>query len=184
MKSFFGFKAFGMIAAIAGLGACQSTAGTGGASPPLSGISAVTLNQELPVELTKSRVYVQDGRVKSRSDVNEYRPYCYFWLYRHRDTLQDEMTVAAERFPVQSVNRRVTYASLAVPTVAQIGFSIGIGNGGTSNRTWATHFALQSLDQPQVQELICAVWSSDPHSWLNSNQIEALLGDVATLERS
>ncbi len=141
--------------------------------------SKLTLHQDLEVPLGKSRVYIQLGEVRKHADINEYKPYCYFYLNRPRNELENSMTIVADDFTIQNVYRRrvsFRYEKLQVATV------FGMFEAGNSQRTMATYSDIYSPNQLQVTRLICAVWD-DPYEYnhVSLAEIVRTLGNIATI---
>lgn len=143
--------------------------------------SKVILHQDLEVPLGLSRVYMQLGEVRARNDTNEQKPYCYFYLRRPREELDNPMVIAADEFTIQNVYRRRVAVRIEPQQFAFI--LTGIFDAGSSQHTMATYSELFSSHQTQVARLVCAVWD-DPmeHNHVSLAEIVTALGGIATLK--
>lgn len=142
--------------------------------------SKVILHQDLEVPLGLSRVYMQLGEVRAHNDVNEQKPYCYFYLRRPREELDDPMVIATDEFTIQNVFRRRVAVLIEQQRFA---FMVtGMFDAGSSQHTMATYTEIYSPHQLQVTRLVCAVWD-DPmeHNYVSLAETITALGDIATI---
>lgn len=142
--------------------------------------STIVLHENLEVPLGLSRVYMQLGEVRSRKDVNEYKPYCYFYLRRPREELDNPMVITADEFTIQNVYRRRVAVRI---TQRQFAFVVtGMFDAGNSQHTMATYSEIYSPNQPQITRLVCAVWD-DPFEYnhVSLAQTKTSLGNIATI---
>ena len=148
-------------------------------SRPIVG-SKLVLHQDLEVPLGLSRVHLQLGEVRARKDVNELKPYCYFYLRRPREELDNPITIIADEFIIQNVYRRRVAFRIEQQQFALV--VTGIFDSGSSQHTMATFSELYSPKQAQVTRLVCAVWD-DPmeYNHVSLTEIVKALGDIATI---
>ncbi len=142
--------------------------------------STLVLHQDLEVPLGRSRVYLQLGQVKPRKDVNEYKPYCYFYLRRPREELDNPMVITADEFIIEEVYRR---RNVVQYQPQQFAFLLtGVFDAGNSQHTMATYSEIRSPKQPQVTRLVCAVWD-DPMEYNHVSLAETIkaLGGIAII---
>lgn len=148
----------------------------------------VELKQPLTFSPGSSRIYIQDGQVSTRRGVDDYRPWCQFYLYESKEDMKHTRTIEPDTFTVIKSSQNVEYVQLQPLTVAAIGIGVGMGSSYMFDRddagpqTLATKMRLTSSRQPQVRELICAT-SDDMRrdNFVSVNKIKATLGDIATL---
>lgn len=151
--------------------------------PPVG--STVVLNQALHFGIGSSRSYIQYGVAQGRGKVNIREPYCMFYLYEPASALQMERSIQADRFTVTRSGQGAEFAS--INPVVQVATFVPFGDvadgGGPSAQTLTTKLRLQSDAQPQVHELICAIFG-EPfyYGFVSVNQIIETLGGVATLQ--
>jgi len=167
-----------MIVAVT-LGACAAqyhgVDGSGGQP------AALVLKQGVVVPVGQSRVFVQEGEVISRRELDRYRPHCNLEI----EALAGEEEVIREgRFEVvriqrlreEVVNRRANvYASLRMTGLDD--------DDGQTTIILGLHFWLQSEDQPKVRRLTCHGSEDDPQraELPTYDEIAAALGGVAEL---
>ncbi len=152
--------------------------------------SIVELNQTLTFSPGSSRVYIQNGTVSNRRGIDDYRPWCQFYLYESKDELKHSRTIEPDRFTITRASQNVGYVQATPFDVAAVGIGAGFGSSLMYARdemgaqTLATTMRLKSEKQPQVHELICAV-SDDVRreNFVSVNKIQATLGNVATLHQ-
>ena len=151
--------------------------------PPVG--TTVVLNQALNFSIGSSRSYIQHGVAQGRGKVNIREPYCMFYLYEPASALQMERSIQSDRFTVTRSGQGAEFASIKpiVQAAAYVPFGNVADGGGPSAQTLTTKSRLQSEAQPQVRELICAVFG-EPfyYGFVSVNQIIETLGGVATLE--
>lgn len=109
--------------------------------------SEVVLQQDIDAE-SRSRVYIQNGRVLERAGVSVTSPYCFFTLDRVAPQPGDSFTIRAGTFEiVKSHRQRQMVAAEGIQYAGRAG----------SDRTMSTVMALDA-DQPEVKTLTCARW--------------------------
>lgn len=145
----------------------------------------VELMQPLTFSPGSSRIYIQDGVISNRG-VNDYRPWCQFYLYESKEDMKQPRTIEPDEFTVVRASQNVKYVQLKPLTIAAVGIGVGSSYMFTRDeagaQTLATTMKLTSSKQPQVHELMCA--KSDDvlrHNFVSVNKIQATLGSIAQL---
>lgn len=170
--------------ALASLTACTATGGYDPAKYRVPDGSKLELTQTLRFPGRSARVYMQFGETVRRSHVNEWEPYCSFGLDRTRDGKPLAREVGPAVFSVRKTHVGVEIAqnSDGEPIVVAGLF----GDGGPGGPPWpyryVTRMELFSEQEPQVDDLTCAVQGAPPDRNLTGDEIRAALGDIARIE--
>lgn len=146
----------------------------------------VELKQALTFSPGSSRIYIQDGVVSRRRGVDDYRPWCQFYLYESQEDMKHPRTIEPDRFTVTRSSQRVDFVQAQAITVAAVGIGAGSpyisARGEIGAQTLATTMRLSSEKQPQVHELKCATTDDARRdNYVSVNKIQATLGEIATL---
>ncbi len=146
--------------------------------------TVIELKQPLTFSPGSSRIYIQDGVISSRRGVDDYRPWCQFYLYESKEDMKHARTIQPDQFTVVRASQNVKYVQFKPVDVAAVGIGSPymFAQGEVGAQTLATTMKLTSSKQPQVQELICAT-SDDARrqNFVSVNKIQATLGDIAEL---
>lgn len=137
--------------------------------------SSLVLHQALPIPPRQARVIIQDGRLISRKQLDQYYPYCEFEIRTLSDSVQ---TIRPGRFRIHRLNKHmetsakpVRYASLSLfsfdkPLIA-----------------YNTKMYLSSDNQPDVYRMSCMYWTDDSmDTHLTLQQIRHTLGDLFSID--
>lgn len=172
---------------LAVLAACQTSRYVGNEDSPYYQVpvgSGLTLNQDIEIPPHHVGVYLQDGRMKPLSQINQYYPHCKFEVLKIRDTPQ---TVHADTFTIEKVVQEITdMVDAGGIQLAGVSLGIGInmhGGDGASVQTFATRLSLRSAKQPDVYLLSCGQWaypSEGQH--VSIREIRGVLGKIFTLQ--
>lgn len=127
--------------------------------PPVG--TKVVLNQEL-TSRNNTRVFIQNGDVLDRGDVNVSSPHCQFILLRPRGETGG-LEIQPDTFEVTRTFREV--------------------QRGAVNATMITFMVLSSESQPQVNQLACQRWGSPRlDGFVTVEQMKATLDPVVELD--
>lgn len=143
--------------------------------------STIVLNEALTVPAGHARVFLQNGKIKTKVKIERYRPHCNFEVrnvsdgslqiepdrFVVTDLIEDEEEVVEKRGPVQ-------YAALKI-------------SGGMDTVTLTSRFvrhSLNSASQPDVLWLTCHGGFADPFDveYPSISDIRKALGEWVTLE--
>lgn len=117
--------------------------------------STVTLNQALPIPRDHARVFVQDGRVVTKTGMNPYYPHCNFEVA----TLSDGSTrIEPDSFVVTGIRLdevEVVHRSRPVLVASLMLADGGEDGGGPPPTSRVVHYLLHSEQQPDVMRLTC-----------------------------
>lgn len=154
-------------------------------SVPAKG-TVIELNQPLTFSPGSSRVYIQDGAISNRRGVDDYRPWCQFYLYESKEDMKHPRTIVPDRFTITGAAQNVEFVQLEPIAVAAVGIGVGssymFAQDEAGAQTLATKMKLSSSKQPQVQELMCATTDDvRRQNFVSVNKIQVTLGDIATL---
>ena len=127
------------------------------------------------------KVYIQNGKVKNYTSVNQNKPFCYFHVYRSRSVIDNEFSLNQDSFRVTAVNRRhKTAAFTEVPVKLAAGASF---NRGASQRIILTKIQLKSDHQPDVSSLNCGIWAvPTERNHLSIKEVKSAFGKVISVE--
>ena len=116
--------------------------------------STLKLHQPLTIPANQARVLIQNGKILSRSQIDQYYPHCEFEIRTLKDAAQ---TITPDSFIVIKVARdmessldEIMYASMVAD------------NSGFSLIAYSTLYYLQSDKQPDVLRMTCLYWTDDP----------------------
>lgn len=178
-----------VLAAAALLGACQTTSYQGDENSPFYAVptgSRLIVNRDLPIASGQLRVFIQDGRVLSNSEVQHRYPYCSVEL---RDLSDGPRTVGPDELVVTRTlqhEQQGLMANNGGVVYARLGFlqqiEMGGPPGGPTEATFATIMDVRSDKQPQVRRVTCSQWGYqgfDRH--VTIAEIRHTLGDLVTL---
>jgi hypothetical protein len=146
----------------------------------------VILNQPISTP-GGAKIFLQNGKVKKRSDVREATPYCYFHLRRSSELIDTEASLSSEQFTVARTNRQNEMVQSNQPwdqprDQPQKVIALTIFNQDSSEKTLTTRIFLASDNQPEVIGLNCSVWAVPyERSHVTLEEIRKALGDVVTL---
>ena len=140
--------------------------------------SELALHQSITVPGSKVSVYIQDGKLLTTGDRDQYRPNCKLELY----------TMSAQPRTVKPDTFRITRLTMEDDASFGAGFAsplggTGLGVGGSpSMAEFATVMDVRSERQPDVTRLSCQHWE-DPvvAEHLRLGQIRQALGKLMTL---
>lgn len=122
-----------------------------------------TLNREVAFAPQEVSLYIQNGRILSMPDVQQYDPFCKFELFHRRDTARTigpaEMTVTDTlwyQMPIAfSRAGPLLYADASLSMKAQAGGEL---EGGVQVRSYVMRMDLRSAEEPDIHRLTCARW--------------------------
>lgn len=149
--------------------------------------STLTLTHEITIPADRRSIYIVGGKVVSFSAVDIYYPYCQFRL---KGIAAHDRKVQADRFRVRKTKQWDEYS--ARPTSLRladsrvhfgVGFGVGSNDGGPSIISQATIMTLESVRQPEVDDMVCQHWGDQgqtPH--LTINQIRNTLAPLFRLK--
>jgi hypothetical protein len=146
--------------------------------------STVILNQPLDVPRYHARVFIQDGRVVSKTGMNIYYPHCNFETSSVSDGTAriepDRFLVTGIRLDEVEVVRRpgpVLMASLVLVDGGEDG-------GGPPPTSRLVHYRLHSERQPDVMRLTCHGGMAEAWevAYPSLAEIREVLGGIVTLE--
>ena len=127
--------------------------------PPVG--SQVVIKQELSTG-SGGRVFIQNGRILQRRDVNVGNPNCQFVVRRPRGET-GEFVIQPGTFSVTRTFRE--------------------SQRGTVNATMITFMELSSESQPEVSQLTCQRWGSPRlDSFLTIEEMKATLSPIVELD--
>lgn len=154
--------------------------------------SVLVLEQPLELASDAARVFLQGGQVIRFQDRDRFEPVCSFGLRRRGDeplirTIEpDRFTTGPARNRAQARAEPVQRILLASrrTSFGLRGLSIGMHDrgGGPGHLTFIVEIPLHSDNQPQVDNLVCAL--DRPAYWRGRVGLGALrtaLGDIATI---
>jgi len=173
-----------LVSGLLGLGGCQSITAPATGNPPWYVTPQVGSYIELHQELTAregKRIYIQNGDVRPKRDINELEPYCQFYVDRRGVEMREPLVIAEDRFIIESVFRKRDSTGLVRAHYASFDGGMDVGDSA-SQQTMSTYMEIFSDRQPQVTRLICSRWA-DPYldNHVRLNEIHENLGDLATL---
>lgn len=151
---------------------------------PLSRIavgSTVVLNETLKVPPGHARVFVQNGLVKAKVELDRYRPHCNFEV---RDVSEGDIQIEPDRFVVTALIEDEEEVVHKRGPTQYAGLEIG---GGMDSFTLTSRFVrhrLHSERQPDVMWLTCHGGYADPFDvdYPGISNIRKALGKWVTLE--
>lgn len=169
------------------LNACQTTRYEGKEDSPYYLVpvgSGLILNQDIEIPPHRVGIYLQDGQIKSLSQINRYYPHCKFEVLTIRDIPQ---TVHVDTFTIEKAVQEITdMVDAGGIKLADISLGIGVsthGGDGASVQTFVTRLRLRSAKQPDVYLLSCGQWaypSEGQH--VSIREIRGVLGKIFTLQ--
>ena len=146
----------------------------------------VILNQSISTP-GGAKIFLQNGKVKKRSEVRESVPYCYFHLRRSSEVIDTEASLSSEQFMVIRTSRRNDMVQNTQPweqprDQPQAVVAMTIFDQDSSEKTLTTRIFLASNNQPEVIGLNCAVWAVPyERSHVTLEEIRKSLGKLVTL---
>lgn len=157
--------------------------------------STVELRQALQFPGRSARVYIQFGETVRRQHVNEWEPFCSFGLNKNRDGEPLAREVGPTTFTVRSTQVGVDIAWRDDDAPSAQGMAAGSepllvaglsGNNSPGGTPWPyvyiTRMELFSDQEPQVDDLTCAVNGAPPDRNLTVDEIRGALGDIVRIE--
>jgi len=166
-----------LVAAI--LGGCQI--GTPRPAPAdVSPGTKLVLTRDLAVPTGVSSVFMQNGAVMPRGDIDRKRPHCELRMNRQAKA-DAPIVVRADTFVVESIRRRRVGDSATVRFASNGLFAFD----RAVFAELVTQMTLRSDVQPIVRYLRCEYWG-DPVAGrhLSMEQLRDALGDLITIEKA
>jgi len=146
--------------------------------------SQLSLSEPLMVGAGKARVFIQDGKMRSGYDVNEYKAQCNFEI---ESVAHQGVTIKPDTFEIRRVQRLhesvVLRQSVEVAALSLSG--IFSDSGGPSASFMGYHFWLASARQPQVRRMTCHGVYAEPYDLQppTLQEIREALGNIAQFRR-
>jgi hypothetical protein len=166
---------------------CASSGASGPRTDtPIAPGSVLVIEEGMMLPADDARVYFQAGRVARYHDRDRFVPWCSLGLRRAGDEPLQQ-AVRPGRFRVEAAHSgaRTEVSPLrglrvagTVPTRA----GMDRGGGGLGHLTWYLELRLHSEEQPQVDDLTCAI--DRPPNWrgrLGLESVRQALGGVGRI---
>lgn len=147
--------------------------------------SALVIEEGMMLPAEEARVHFQDGRVTRFHDRNRFAPWCSLGLRRAgEEPLQQ--AIRPGRFRVEATRsgaRAETSPLHGVRVAGAFPVLAGLerGGGGLGHLTWYLELRLHSDEQPQVDDLICAL--DRPPDWRGRLGLESVRQALGGLGR-
>ena len=139
--------------------------------------SILVLHQSLTIPPNQARVIIQNGRLISRRDRDQYYPYCEFEI---RTLSESEQVILPDRFRIHKLWKHMDTSRQQV-MYASVGLMLADNNDPLV--AYNTIMFLSSDKQPDVYRMSCMYWTDDPlDQHLSVNQINKTLGDILSIE--
>ncbi len=148
--------------------------------PPPVG-SVLTLHQDLEIERDWARVFIQDGRVLPKKEVDQFAPHCNIEVNEVASAGRPQYIRAGE-FRIDKVTRRYNLTDSGRLLVASV--IVDKDDGRPSFTTLTMAMRLRSTSQPHVRGITCGrMWYGyEPFArQLSIQQIRMALAGIATL---
>lgn len=149
--------------------------------------TVVELGTRLEVPSGRSQAYIQGGKYRStKSEVDSYLPWCEFRVVRSQQAMQSAFVINAARFVVSSSHRSIDYSAIerSMQPLLMAGREriLWPAHPDASMENMATVMRLESPQQPQVQAVVCMIFSDALSvNHLTLREIRATLGEIATI---
>lgn len=150
-------------------------------SMPRSSSYTVALHQALPIAPERARIFLQNGKVIGKSELDQYQPHCGFEVRKLMPVVQ---TIESEDFVVSRVQHLLEEVVMLLPVqVASLQVAGLDLDSSPSDIFRGYHFWFASTNQPDVMRMTCRgvfaePWQAYPPTM---DEIAVALGDVATL---
>jgi len=144
--------------------------------------SVIVLHQALTVSLGHARVFMQNGKVVGKTQLNQYYPHCDF---ETQSVSKGKLQIEPDRFTVTAVKEDETQLVRRWQPLHRAAWHVNGGSGGGYMMlTRYVEHTLESPRQPQVMRLTCYGGFSDPWevAYPTVTEIRHVLGDIATIE--
>lgn len=143
--------------------------------------SRIVLNKDLTVPAGHARVFIQNGAVSDKSQLDRYNPHCNFEIQSVSDGTRQ---ILAGTFLVTAVS---TGEELVVQTASpyyRVSFNPGLDRPLSMIAPFV-HHRLHSDTQPEVMRLTCHGGFAQPWwaRYPSVSEIRKALGNVATVDR-
>ncbi len=136
-----------------GLSACQSTGVTTGYfSNPVSEGTELEIIKPLRVPAGQARVYLQADEVLRYSEIDQYKPFCFFLM---RDPAPLARDIQPGVYPVRSVILREQDVRIEAP-VQLVHAGLFGGSDGPGVIAFETHMLLGVKGQMKPERLVCS----------------------------
>ncbi|WP_139150726.1 hypothetical protein [Halofilum ochraceum] len=169
------------------VGAGCASPGTPGSrtDTPIAPGSVLVLEEGMLLPTDDARVHFQAGRVTRYHDRNRFAPWCSLGLREDGDEpLQQAIKPGRFRVEAARSGARAGTSPLrglrvagTVPTLA----GMHPGGGGLGHLTWYLELRLHSEEQPQVDDLTCAI--DRPPDWRGRLGLESVRQALSGLGR-
>ena len=171
---------------------CSSTGGYQTPEYRLSNGSIIELTQTLSFPSGGARTYIQDGESKPWNSLSQWRAYCSFGLNATRDHKPLVSEIHPTKFTTgdtrlgsyaaldpdnpSSLDPDSIFASRGIEVVADA------ADSAASPHTFYTTITLYSDQEPQVDDLTCAINGLPSARNLTLAQIQATLGSIVKMQ--
>lgn len=167
---------------------CASPGGYGPRTDtPVTPGTVLVIEEGLMLPAGEARVHLQAGRVTRFHDRDRFAPWCSLGLRREGDEPLRQ-AIEAGRFRVEATRSGARAGMSPLHGVHVAGTSPGLlaidrGGGGLGHLTWYLELRLRSDEQPQVDDLTCAI--DRPPDWrgrLGLESVRQALGGLGRIE--
>jgi len=134
------------------VGCASSGGGSGNYIYAVSKGDKFVLKQDIAIAAREAHVMLQDGKIKSFSNVDKYAPFCRFEV-----NTKGEQTIKPDTFTVTKVSQN----QLKVLP-------------GTFN--YSVKFDLSAANNPNIRSLVCGAWGSGTDTYITFPQMQQALG--------
>lgn len=131
---------------------CSVTSPRYSSSPPVSSASIVQINQQLEIPNKKARVYIQDGTLTAKRDLDPWSIYCSVLMQKLHRGGEPKLTVSPGQFEIIKVREYKEQQYFPGNFVA----SIGEWQYVPPIVIFRLEMRLKLAEQPDVRSLICA----------------------------
>ena len=133
--------------------------------------SLLILNKDVTIPANHARVIIQNGRILSRRDVDQYYPFCEFEILTLSES---DQVIHPDQFKIHKLDKRMDTSSQPVMYA-----SLADSQFDRPLIAYNTVMYLSSDKQPDVYRMSCMYWTDDSMAThLTQNQINATLGDI------
>jgi len=133
--------------------------------------SQLILHQPLTMPANLARIFIQNGKVVTRRDIDQYYPYCEFEILTLKEV---DQVIQPDRFKIHKLSKQMDTSRQAVMYASLLASEVE-----NPLIAYNTVFYLASEKQPDVYRMSCMYWTDDPmDAYLTQNQITATLGDI------
>jgi len=167
---------------------CASSGSSGPRTEtPVAPGSVLVIEEGMILPADEARVYFQAGRVTRYHDRNRFAPWCSLGLRREGDEALQQ-AIKPGRFRVEAARSGARAAASPLEGVRLAGplpvlAGLDRGGGGLGHITWHLELRLHSDEQPQVDDLTCAI--DRPPDWrgrLGLESVRRALGGLGRIE--